>query len=181
MYVPSNTPKYVCYQCRNKISIEDLEGIFHEQLKSFFFSPSEIADYLNKADTVNTVIKEKEELVKKLETEQRKLECDIDKLYELYFSDQITKKEFGKKYRPLEDRRKQLEEEIPAIQGEMDFLKIQYLSSEQIVTEARDLYREWPKLPIEIKRRVVENITESLVIGTEEVTINRCDLPSSAK
>jgi len=155
-----------------------LEGIFHEELKSFFLSPSEIADYVSKADTVNTAIQEKRELIEKREAEQRKLERDIDKLYELYLSDQITKKEFVKKYHPLEAKRKQLEEEIPVIQGELDFLKIQYLSSEQIVTEAKDLYREWPKLSIEIKRRVVENITESLVIGKDEVAINLNDLPS---
>lgn len=49
MYVPSNSPKYTCYNCRNKIGTTDLEEIFHHQLKSFLFSPSEITDYLNQA------------------------------------------------------------------------------------------------------------------------------------
>ncbi|MBA3353099.1 MAG: recombinase family protein [Blastocatellia bacterium] len=34
MIVPSNSPKYVCLDCRRKILTNDLEAIFHSQLKS---------------------------------------------------------------------------------------------------------------------------------------------------
>ncbi|MFI0377255.1 MAG: recombinase family protein [Candidatus Thiodiazotropha sp.] len=178
MYVPSNTPKYVCYKCRNKIPIVDLEGIFHEQLKSFFFSPDEIAQYLNQADAV---IQEKAKLLAVLDTEQHTLQKDMDKLYELYLAGEIPKEGFGRKYRPLEERFKQLDEEIPELQGEVDFLKIQYLSSDEVVTEARDLYTRWPYLPKEEKRKIVETITESIVIDSDEITINLNYLPPSPK
>ncbi len=50
--VPSNSPKYTCYKCRNKIVVEDLEDVFQHQLKNFFLSPSEVNIYLNSADDV---------------------------------------------------------------------------------------------------------------------------------
>ncbi len=35
MYVPSNARKYVCADCRNKITTEDLEMIFRSQIKGY--------------------------------------------------------------------------------------------------------------------------------------------------
>jgi hypothetical protein len=55
---------------------------------------------------------------------------------------------FGRHYRPLEERLKQIDNQIPEVQGEIDFLKIQYLSSDQIFNEAKDLYSRWPEQKI---------------------------------
>ena len=175
MYVPSNTAKYVCPKCRNKIPITDLEGVFHEQLKGFFFSPTEIADYLAQADKT---IKDKDELLVSLASEEAKLKDEMRKVYRLYVDDQITGDGFNREYRPLEERLKALQDQIPRLQGEVDFLKVQYLSSDEILTEAKDLWTRWPTLAPEEKRQVVENITERVDIGKEEVAIHLCYLPS---
>ncbi len=178
MYVPSNTPKYVCYECRTKIPVGDLEGVFHEQLKHFFFSPENITEYLHHADQV---LKEKEDLLRSLDTEQTKVVQEMDRVYRLYLDDKITPDGFGERYGPLEVRRNQIRNEIPRVQGELDFLKIQYLSSDEIVEEARDLYSRWDGLLADEKRRIVETITERVTIAKDEVEIHLCYLPTLEK
>jgi site-specific DNA recombinase len=178
MYVPSNTPKYVCYECRNKIPLGDLEAVFQEQLKNFFLSPTEVARYMEEADKT---IKEKRELLESLEKEKRETRQAMDKVMRLYLDDKISKEGFGVEYGPLERRLKQLEDEIPRLQGETDFLKIQHLSSDQIFHEAQDLYTRWETLEQEEKRKIVENTVEKIVVGKDDVAIDLCYLPSSSE
>jgi len=178
MYVPSNTPKYICYECRNKIPVVDLEAVYQEQLRGFFSNPQEIAAYLNQTDAV---ICEKKALIQVLEQEQASLKKDLEKLYDLYFGDHVTKEGFTVKYTPLNERMKQLDDQIPTLQGELDFLKVQHLSQEEVISEATDLYARWPALEHEEKRRIVENITQRITIGNSEVEIDLCYLPNSSE
>lgn len=178
MYVPSNSPKYTCFKCRNKIATSDLEEVFHEQLKTFFFSPVEITNYLSKADQV---IKEKEELLASILEEERKIRTDMDRVYKLYLDEAISVDGFRERYKPLEERLQQILEGVPELQAGIDFLKIQYLSSDQIMQEAKDLYSRWPELSNPDKRAIVENITERITIGKNEVSIRLCYIPSSSE
>lgn len=169
MYVPSNSPKYTCSGCRTKIPVDDLESVFHEQIRNFLFSDTELAAEREKT---HALIGEKVDLVSLLEKEHKKLLTEIDRLYDLYQSSAIDKDGFARKYRPLSERQKQLDDEIPKTTAELDFIRISDLSHAEIVSEARDLYVRWPKLPVEEKRRVVEAITERIVIGKDEIEIN---------
>ena len=169
MYVPSNSPKYTCKPCRNKIPVDDLEAVFQEQIKNFLVSEKEIVNHLEQA---NTTLKEKVELLGVLEKESNKLNQEVDKLYDLYQSSMIDKHGFGLKYKPLSERREQLDEQIPKLQAEIDIMKISQLSQETAIEEARDLYSRWPSLPFEEKRRIVEAIVEKITIGNGEIEIN---------
>ncbi|HKQ76093.1 MAG TPA: hypothetical protein VJ810_20535, partial [Blastocatellia bacterium] len=106
---------------------------------------------------------------------------EMDKLFELYLAGEIPKEGFGKRYQPLESRLKQINDQIPQLQGEVDFLKIQHLSSDEIIREARDFYTRWPELDQTEKRQVIETITEKITIGSDEVAIDLCYLPSSSE
>lgn len=178
MYVPSNTPKYVCQTCRNKIRKIDLEEIFHIQLREFYFSPDEILSYLKSADSG---IKEKEELLSSLKIEKKKTKAEMDKIYGLYMNDKISSDGFAENYRPLENRLKEISDQIPDLQGEVDFLKIQYISRDEILSEARNLYDRWKTLTRDEKRNIIEQTVERIVIGEKEIDIELGYMPSSSE
>lgn len=169
MYVPSNSPKYTCQKCRNKMPLDDLEAVFHEQIKNFLISDQEINAHLEQA---NETVKEKSELLSVLEKEVVKLAHEIDKLYDLYQAGMIDMSGFGTKYKPLAERRDQLDNKIPELQAEIDILKISHLSQEVAIEEARDIHSRWPTLPYEEKRRIAEAIVERITIGDGEIEIN---------
>jgi site-specific DNA recombinase len=105
----------------------------------------------------------------------------MDKLYSLYLADEINREGFGNRYRPLEERHQQIAHQIPHLQGEIAFLKVQYLSRDEILTKARDIYSRWFDLEPTEKRRLVEAIKEKIVICQSDIAINLCYLPPSAE
>lgn len=175
MYVPSTSPKYTCFKCRNKVPVADLESVFREQLQGFVFSPERIAQHLEDADRGIT---EKSALAASLAKQRQSLAADMEKVYRLYINDRISPEGFDLRYRPMEAQLRQLDDQLPALQGELDFLKIQYLSSQEVIAEARNLYARWPDLTSDEKRTVVENIVQTVTVGKDEISIDLCYLPS---
>lgn len=175
MYVPSNSPKYVCVECKNKIPIEDLEAIFRDELKNYAFSPTDIAAYLKKSDAE---IMEKERLVAVQQGELDKVSREINRVYKLYQDEKLDADAFGKFYQPLEARKKQLEKSLPQMQAEIDLSKVNNLSNEEIADGASNLVNHWPELTVNDKRAIVETIVKSIVVGKGEIELNLCYAPS---
>lgn len=172
-----NPGRYFCRACRNKVLGSDIEVIFQEQLKQFLLSPEDIASVLGSADEQ---IKAKEEQLRLLEAEASRVRSDMEKTHRLYLADQISPEGFGHTYRPLEARQKELEEEIPRLRGELDFLRIQYLSRDEVLIEAKDLSERWDALNPEEKRAIVEAIVEGIQVSKEEVQIDLNCFPGFA-
>lgn len=170
MYVKSNSPKYVCNKtgCKNKIPVADLEAVFKEELRGFFVSPQALAEHLDQA---NGQAQEKERLVASLEAEEARVSADMDKMMQLYLAGEIGKDGFGERYRPLEDRRNQVRDEMPRLQGELDYLRTTLSDSGRFLKDTRSLYEQFDDLTPEEKRKVVEQVCQQIVVGQGDITI----------
>jgi len=175
MYVPSNSPKYVCTGCRNKIPIEDLSAVFVDELKNYLVSPDKVAAYLASA---NASISEKRQLLATMQSEFEKVKQQAEQTYQLYLKQGLTVDQFKEIYQPLDARKKQIEGDIPRVQAELDILNVDEFSSEQIMAEAGDFHSRWPKMNHEERRKIVELLVKNIVIGQGEITLNLCYLPS---
>jgi site-specific DNA recombinase len=178
MFVPSASPKYTCPKCRNKISLSDLEAVFQGELERFFLSPEEIADYIRQSDGE---LLAKEEVLQGLHKERQKVKAEMDQTYRLYLDGNLSSFGFGQRNTPLEARLKEIDDELPRLQGEVDFLKIQHLSSDQIMTDARSLYSGWERFEPTEKRSIVESLTERVTVGKDEVSFEMSYAPYTPK
>jgi site-specific DNA recombinase len=170
MYVPSNGPhKYRCHSCNNKILATDLEALFHGELESFFVDDHEVNSHLSSMDEA---ISSKAALLDNRLSERVKLQKEMDKLYDLYQSDMIDKYGFGERYRPMSIQMDALSLEILELESSLVSAKKTLFSKEEIMTGARDLHSKWPTLSLPDKREIIETITQSIVIGIDEITIN---------
>lgn len=169
MYVPSNSPKYTCSKCRNKIPAKDLEAIFKEELRAFVFSPDEISGHVQAG---NEQVKSFESLISSMEAEHKKLTGEADKLIELYQANLLDKKGFGQRYEKLRARLEQVGEELPQLQAKRDVLKIALASREEVLSGSKDLVERWDTLEHPDRRQVVEAILDRVVVGNGEVEFN---------
>jgi site-specific DNA recombinase len=82
-------------------------------------------------------------------------------------------------YAPAEERKTQLEAELPRLQAEVDFLKVNKLSADDVVHESANLHERWPSMSPEDRRKIVEALIEKIVISDTGIDITYSHLPSS--
>jgi len=176
MYPPAGSKKYVCQACRNKIPADDLEHIFIEQLKGFLLSPTEVENYLREAGKTRT---EREGAVQALAQEIGATKKQTDTLFKLHEAGEIPLKGFGDRYKPLFERQEALQRQLAEAEAALAILKVDSLSADHILLEGQNLADRWPGLAFEDKRRIVEDLIDQIVIGTDnEVAINLLYFPS---
>jgi site-specific DNA recombinase len=180
MYARTDSPKYLCRACNNKFPLSDLELVFRNELKAFFASPEKLSTDLAQAEQT---LKQREALIASHQQAIQKVRDEMKQTHQLYLEGQITKQGFGDFYKPAEERLNQLVAELPKLQAEIDLLKVNQLSAEDIASEAGTLYDRWPQLTIDDRRKIAEAMCEKITIGPEgkdrAIVLNLSYHPSS--
>ena len=176
MYTFHENQVYICKPCKTRIPASDLEEIYYNELKSFLLTDTDLEGYLSKA---KVAITEKEKLLKKVVGDIEKLKARTNDLVQMRLDKELTKEAFLTQHAPMDEQLNQLTEQLPQLEAEIDFLKIQQLSSSSVLSEAKDLYNRWPTTPPEERRSIVEAITTSITVGKEEISFKFAYVPTS--
>jgi site-specific DNA recombinase len=166
---------YSCKACKRRISEGDLDEIYHMQLQNFLLTDDDVNDCFKKYDTV---ISEKATLLMSIQKEDSKLSKRIDELIDLRLAGELSKEAFAERKNPLEQRQSQIRDQIPELEAEIDFLKIQQISSDKINQEAKNLHARWPNMSFHERRSIVEIITDKIVVDKSEIDISLAYTPS---
>lgn len=178
MYVHHMTkaPVYRCAPCGIRIQTQDLEEIYHDQLKAFLLTDTSISEYLQKIDSE---LQQRQKLLSARLQERDALNKKMDNFIHMRMNNELSKEVFAEKYKPLEEQLTQLNNLLPDLQAEIDFLKIQHQSSDVVLNDAKDLHARWNSLDLEAKRTIVETITEKITLGKEDIHIKLAYLPTN--
>ena len=102
----------------------------------------------------------------------------LTETYRLHLAKEISSEAFERSFRPIEERQDRLVGEIPKLQAEVDLLKVDSFSRDQVMNDANSLQAAWPRLDRQAKRKIVEWITNKIVVSKDEIAINLFYLPS---
>jgi hypothetical protein len=64
------------------------------------------------------------------------------------------------------------------LQADVDVVRLQLASSDEVISEAVDLCDRWSKLRFEEKRQIIETILDRIAIDDEEITVHLAYLPA---
>ena len=177
VYHKTETPSYTCTKCKTRIHVEDMDFIFKDQLKEFLLTDSTVADYMEKMDVQ---LQEKERLLSVVREERSKIKKKSEEMVNMRIAGEWSRETFVEHFKPLEERIVQIDNQLPELQAEIDFLKIQHRSSVVVLYEAKDLYSRWDTLEFESKRNIVEIITDVIVVGKQDIHIKMSYVPTKS-
>jgi site-specific DNA recombinase len=175
VYHRTNTENYRCNNCSNHIMAADLEAIYHGELKEFLLTGVSVSEYMEKIDIE---LQEKEKLLAIILGERDSLSKKADTFIEMRMNNELSKDAFAERYKPMEERLAQLNNQLPELQAEIDRLRVQHYSSDTVLKDATDLYKLWDSMPYDEKRTVIEAITDKISVGKQDIHIKLSYLPT---
>lgn len=177
MYVLSKTMKYICRDCKRKITVADLEGIFKEQLHSFSISDTSLETILEQNIDKQS---EQRHLLRTTESEITTLEKKIQSLFTLHEEGQIPTASFREHFKEPSERLEVLKEQRDELKGVIEQATLQESTVTNVLEVMKNVYGNWDKLEREEKRRIVEAMTESIIIDEDSLEINLKQLSPSS-
>ena len=169
MYKLSNSPKYVCQRCRNKIHVDALETEFLRVLRAAF-DGTNVSTLFARAQEELTGSRN---AVASLEAELQPVKAEMSKCYRAYVASHLDERDFGELYRPLKKRAQSIEEQLALQRAEVEALEYRCSSEDRTkdaVAQILDVW--WAAASPERHRRLAEGLVQSVTVSRDGVVFN---------
>jgi site-specific DNA recombinase len=176
MYERKHIGKFHCRACNRKVPVEDFEQTMREELHQFYGSPEQVALHMENAQ--RNLVENEQELAS-LQRQIQKVREEMRQTHQLLLDGHITSQGFGEFYKPAEERLNQLLKELPRLEAEVSRLKVEHISAEEVIHEAKTLYTQWPKLDSDRKRTIIESVFERIEACDGKIKITYSGIPTS--
>lgn len=176
MYVYSTAKKFTCKNCKNNLSVEDMDSFYYQALKGYLndLTPQIYLEELQKQ------LKEKQNLLTASIKKRSQIRKRMDDLIPLRINGDLDSEHFATIYQPLVTQMKQLDVTIPELEDQINNKINEINSSDVVVNEAKVLYKNWRKMEFSKKRAVVEAITENITVCKDKIKVSVSNLSLSS-
>jgi multidrug resistance efflux pump len=99
--------------------------VFCNEIKAYSLTPDQINAYLEKA---NQTIRDKEQLLLAQQDELQRVQREMERTHRLYQKEKLDEEGISRFFKPLDERRKQLDKDVTRLQAEIDLQGGQHLS-----------------------------------------------------
>lgn len=165
MYVYTRSPNYTCTRCKNKISAKALDEMFVGCIHDTLADSGQIADQIEAA---KSMIAQRSGEIAAARRQLDEVKTEMRKVYDLYIAGGVDVEGFKAINKPLEDRLRQLNEELPRLEGEVSARQVNDLSVAAISQEARSLSKAWSGLDADGKQRIVSMLCKEIVVPDKD-------------
>lgn len=176
MYVYSTAKKFTCKNCKNNLSVEYMDSVFHQVLKGYLndLTPQIYLEELQKQ------LKEKQNLLISSIKKRSQIKKRMDDLIPLRINGDLDSEHFATIYQPLVSQIKQLDVTIPELESQVNSKIYEISSSDSVVHEAKVLYKNWKSMEFSKKRAVIEVITEEITVRKDVINVSVSNLSLSS-
>lgn len=166
MIVPSQSNKYVCRSCKNRIPMDVLEECFLAEISSAGLTSADLDLRRKEADRK---IAELSDLIETHSETIRKVDRDIGTLLELYQKEALDEHEFKQRYERQKERKLELTEQLPRLLARRDAIEVSVSNAEKAIKETTDILDKWGDLSRENKRLLIESVLQRVDISEDEI------------
>jgi site-specific DNA recombinase len=138
MYARSDSPKYHCRKCNRKIPMTDLEAIFQGGIARLLWLAEKVAAHMRPKPNA-TWPRKNRHWRRNRSGKSQKVREEMHQTHQLYLHKQISGDGFRDLYAPAEERLNQLLSELPKLEAEVAYLKVNDVSGEEVLSRSQDL------------------------------------------